>query len=68
MLLLGHELPSRISYSDPTTRYRSYRLSAKFDGQIGCAGSVMMRLKTYADYLLVYLNTDHMPAKAAALA
>jgi len=48
-------------------QYRLDSLLAKLDWQISGAGSVITRLKTYADNSPVHLNLNLMAANAAAL-
>jgi hypothetical protein len=62
-----HKWASRVSNSDTSTQYRLDCLLAKLDWQISGAGSVITRLKTYADNSPVHLNLNQMAAKAAAL-
>jgi len=62
-----HEWLSCVSNSDTSTQYCLYFLLAKLDWQISGAGSVITRLKTYADNSPVHLNLNQMAAKAAAL-
>jgi len=60
--------------SDPCLKYRHKKsqyhldsLLAKLDWQMSSAGSVITRLKTYADISPVHLNLNQIAAKAAAL-
>jgi len=58
---------SRVPNSDRSTQYHLDCLLAKLDCQISSAGSVITRLKTYADNSPVHLILDQNAAKAAAL-
>ena len=48
------------------SQYHLDSLLAKLDWQISSAGSVIMRLKTYADNSPVHLNLNQMATQAAA--
>jgi len=56
-----------LKFRHKKSQYRLDSLLAKLDGQISGAGSVITRLKTYADNSPVHLNFNKMAAKAAAL-
>jgi hypothetical protein len=53
--------------SDTSTQYRLDCLLAKLDWQISGAGSVITRLRIYADNSPVHLNLNQLAAKAVAL-
>jgi len=61
-----HEYASCGSNLDTSTQSRLDSILAKLDWQISGAGSVIIRLKTYAHNCPLHLNLNQMAAKAAA--